>query len=386
LRGTSISRYESSAMSPLAQIEHAIVSELLSGEAQQQYAHGDIAKRELTPYVTALHQISSAYLSHESGSKLSSPIDSAITAAAYALYYTPINAAKLIHFVPLFASQPLASQPITSQPKPLRVLDLGCGPGTAGLALRAATSGDISLTCVEHSSSMRALATQLLSSCPTLTPLRALTMCASVRELSREPFDLVIAANVFAELDHDDADATLDTLAQLVAAHGSLVLLEPGQLQHTRRLMALRDRVTSMHQKLTPVFPCLRADPCPMLAQSQTDWCHGALEWKQPPLHRQLDQLLGFNKHRIKFSCFIFQDGATLGTGVRVLTPPEKSRAGVEALLCGRELYGIGRIPKQNRSEATRAFEKAKVFDRLICSPPFSGNAPAHVTVQRWQD
>jgi hypothetical protein len=118
-----------------------------------------------------------------------------------------------------------------------------------------------------------------------------------------------------------------------------------------------------------------------MLAQSATDWCHGTLEWEQPPLHRQLDQLLGFNKHRIKFSCFIFQDAAELGSGVRVLTPPEKGRSGVEALLCGQGIYGIGRIPKRLRSETTRAFEKAKVFDRLICSPPFCGDAPPGIVV-----
>lgn len=368
-------------MSPLARIEQALVSELLSSAAQQQYADGDIAKRELTPYITALQEISAAYVSHAAGSRLISPVNSQRTATAYALYYTPINAAKIIHFVQLLAARQ----------QPQRVLDLGCGPGTVGLALRASFSEPFELTCVEHSSHMRALATQLLSSCDTLTALRSLSMFSSLRDLTALPstqarFDLVIAANVFAELENQEAATTLDTLAQLVAADGSIVLLEPGQLAHTRRLMELRDTVTSNYPKLTPVFPCLRADPCPMLAQSQTDWCHGVLEWEQPRLHRQLDDLLGFNKHRIKFSCFIFSSGAELSSGVRVLTAPYKSRAGVEALLCGRGIdgqgiYGIGRIPKRIRSQANRAFEKAKVFDRLSCSPPFCGDAPEGVVV-----
>jgi ribosomal protein RSM22 (predicted rRNA methylase) len=345
-------------MTPLAKIEQLIVSELLSSQTQQQYASGDVAKRELAPYVKALQLISAAYLSHESGSKLTSPIDSQTAAAAYALYYTPINAAKLIHCLPL----------LHVNHRPLRVLDLGCGPGTAGLALRACLTMPIALTCVEHSSHMRTLARQLLSSCRNIPPLEGLTIHSSLREIratlaTDNYFDLVIAANVFAELEYNQAVETLDTLAQLVATDGTLVLLEPGQPHHTRRLMALRDRVTTNHQRLTPVFPCLRADPCPMLAQSSSDWCHGVLEWQQPPLHRQLDQLLGFNKHRIKFSCFIFRDGAPLGTGLRVLTPPEKSRGGVAALVCGKDTYGISRVPKRPRSEATRAFEKARVFD-----------------------
>lgn len=361
----------------LALIEQALVSELLSSAAQQQYALGDVTKLELTPYVRAIQEISAAYVSHTAGRRLSSPIKSLKDAAAYALYYTPINAAKLLHFMPLLATQN----------RPLRVLDLGCGPGTAGLALQAALRWPIALTCVESSGHMRSLATQLLSSCAVLAPLASLNMCASLYELASQPataaaFDLVIAANVLAELDHQEAVTTIDTLAQLVAVDGCLVLLEPGQPPHTRRLMELRDRITGKHRTLTPVFPCLRADPCPMLAQSATDWCHGALEWEQPRLHRQLDRLLGFNKHRIKFSCFIFRDGAKLNNGVRVLTPPHKDRAGVEALLCGQGIYGISRIPKRLRSEATRDFEKASVFERLICSPPFCGDAPADVVVR----
>lgn len=360
-------------MSPLIQIEHHLVASLLSPEARAQYACGDIAQKELLPYVEALREISSAYVSHLSGTRLASPIDSAAAAAAYALYYTPINAAKILHFAKLFRCRNA----------PLRVLDLGCGPGTAGLALLASLEQQLMLTCVERSEPMRALAKQLLASFPATKPLGGLVMQETLEGIAERSFDIVVAANVFAELDQATAASTLEILARAVGTSGYLVLLEPGQLLHTRRLMALRDTVTALYRNLTPIFPCLRADACPMLLSSQTDWCHGALEWQQPPLHRQLDELLGFNKHRIKFSCFIFQDGARLGTGVRVLTPPDKTRAGVEALICGEGVYGIGRIPKRLRSEKTRAFEKAGVYDRLQCDPPFVGVAPDEVAIEK---
>lgn len=360
-------------MSPLTQIEQHLVASLLSPEARAQYALGDIAKKELTPYVEALREISSAYVSHLSGTRLASPIDSSVTAAAYALYYTPINAAKILHFAGL----------LQCRNEPLRVLDLGCGPGTAGLALLASLEQQLALTCVERSGPMRTLATQLLTSFPARKPLGGLVMQETLAGLAERSFDIVIAANVFAELDQATAASTLDILARAVGTAGYLVLLEPGQLLHTRRLMALRDTVTAQYGSLTPIFPCLRADACPMLLSSETDWCHGALEWQQPPLHRKLDDLLGFNKHRIKFSCFIFQEGARLGTGIRVLTPPEKTRAGVEALICGDGVYGIGRIPKRLRSDKTRAFEKAGVYDRLQCYPPFVGVAPDEVAIEK---
>lgn len=367
-----------SVMSPLAQIEHHLVSTLLSPEAKAQYALGDIAKRELAPYVEALRDISLAYVSHKAGTRLTSPIDSPLGAAAYALYYTPINASKILHILQML-DVPREGE---SHKAPLRVLDFGCGPGTAGLALLASLNHHIALTCVERSVPMRTVGSTLLRSFPAETPLAELSMRETLEGIPDHAFDLVIATNVFAELEHQTAASTLDTLAQLVSTSGYLLLIEPGQPDHTRRLMALRDRITTHHTALTPMFPCLRADPCPMLLTSATDWCHGELEWWQPPLNRQLDHLLGFNKHRIKFACFIFQDSAPLGTGVRVLTAPRKTRAGVEALLCGDVVYGIGRIPKRLRSEHTRAFEKAQVYDRLLCQPQFIGDAPDEVLIE----
>lgn len=364
-------------MSPLVRIEQHLVASLLSPEAQAQYALGDIAKKQLSPYVEVLRDISAAYLSHTSGTRLISPIESSVAAAAYALYYTPINASKILQFTEILNPNSVC----VGRDRPLRVLDFGCGPGTAGLALLAFLKHPIALTCIERSTPMRALASTLLSSFPADTPLTELSMRETLDGIPEHSFDLVIAANVFAELAQKAAESTLDILTRLVSTSGYLMLLEPGQPHHTRRLMTLRDRVTAHHKHLTPIFPCLRADPCPMLLSSETDWCHGVLEWQQPPLHRQLDELLCFNKHRIKFSCFIFQDGAQLANGVRVLAQPVKTRAGVEALVCGKDVYGIARIPKRLRSDRTRAFEKARVFDSLVPSSVFTGDAPDDLTI-----
>jgi hypothetical protein len=84
---------------------------------------------------------------------------------------------------------------------------------------------------------------------------------------------------------------------------------------------------------------------------------------------------LEFNKHRIKFSGFIFKSGGALLEGIRVITPPRKTRAGIEALACSKDLYGIVRISKKDRSKPQdiKAFEKAKVFQRLECVPNLAG-------------
>ena len=116
-----------------------------------------------------------------------------------------------------------------------------------------------------------------------------------------------------------------------------------------------------------------------MLASSDIDWCHGTIEWSQPRLNAHLDDLLSFNKHRIKYSAFIFQRGGVTPSGIRVLTPPEKTRAGIDTLVCGEGAYGIVRIRKGARSERNRALEKASVFDRLLVSESPNAEVDDHV-------
>lgn len=346
-------------MSQVAQLESYIARSILPEAAFAQYQLGDVGHRELQPYVGELRRISEAYVTHDSGSRLASPIRDVRAAEAYALYYTPINAAKILHLSPLLRFE--ASE--------LSILDLGCGPGTAELALLSSLQKRLRITCVESSTPMRELAERLLGGWDINGNLSDLTTRVSLDTVD-QTYDLVIAANVLAELSRDESLETLRSLARSVSPSGYLLLLEPGQQLHTRRLMELRDLVIATHPELVPLFPCHRADSCPMLTRSATDWCHDTLEWEQPPLNAQLDQLLAFNKHRIKYAAFIFQRGGTLRPGLRVLTPPRKTRLGTEALVCGESFYGVTRIRKASRSEHNRPFEKARVFENLTVSEP----------------
>lgn len=360
-------------MHPIDALEAEIVRLLLPERVQAQYAQGDVAHKELAAYVTSIREISNRYVSHDVGKKLASPIVSSNDADAYALYYTPINAAKVLHLLPHVQ---LPSETIS-------VLDIGCGPGTASLALLAGLPNAIALTCVESSPPMRTTAHKLLSGVRLAGSLASLSIAESLPTASGAKFDLIIAANVLAEIPEDAAYQMLSRVGELLSPRGALLLLEPGQQLHTRRLMQMRDHLLSTYTDLAPLFPCLRSDACPMLQASPTDWCHGTFEWHQPRLHAQLDKLLGFNKHRIKYSGFVFQRGGTLAEGVRVLTPPQRTPAGVEGLVCGAGLYGTIRVAKRNRGQNTRAFEKADVFDRLLISDEKVGELPSDAVVTK---
>jgi phospholipid N-methyltransferase len=379
-------------MHPLDQIELHIVNHLLSKEAKAQYAAGKVAKRELEPFVEALRRISEHYVHHTVGTRLPSPISSPTDARAYALYYSAINAAKILHLLPKIprlapygandAAQSRTEPNSISTPHQISVLDLGCGPGTAGLALLSSVEQSVNLTCVESSTPMRSLAEALLTSFSSVGRLASFSTVASIHTLKAGAFDVIIAANVLAEMEEDEARSIIEQLTERLTPRGALLLLEPGQQLHTRRLMRLRNHILSIDTEMIPLFPCLRADACPMLTASETDWCHGSLDFKQPKLNAQLDELLGFNKHRIKYSSFIFQRGGVLLDGVRVLTEPEKTRAGVEALVCSKDTYGLVRVAKRERGVETRAFEKASVFDRLLFSVPCVGETPPGISIR----
>jgi ribosomal protein RSM22 (predicted rRNA methylase) len=360
-------------MSQIQRLEDFLAAMLLSPEGAAQHQAGEVSKQELAQFLGEVSAISASYVSHEVGHKLASPIKSLRSAEAYALYYAVINAAKVLHLLPALS---FARDEIS-------VLDVGSGPGTAGLALLTALDTSIRLTCVEHSGYMRQVAERLLSGYRGAGKLANLSLVPAIAPNNKDTYDLVIAANVVAELDTAEGERTVRSLAEKTAPGGYLVIIEPGQQLHTRRLMHLRNTLLESTTDLAPLFPCLRRDRCPMLAYSDTDWCHGTIEWRQPRLNAHLDDLLSFNKHRIKYSAFIFQRDGVTPSGIRVLTPPQKTRVGIETLVCGEKIYGVVRIRKGCRSEKNRALEKASVFDRLTVSEPLTQDLGSEVSITK---
>jgi ribosomal protein RSM22 (predicted rRNA methylase) len=342
-------------MSALHIIEQHLAQTLLSAKGWAQYQQGDVSKAELQPFVEAIRQLSALYTGHFVGKQLRSIAASELSATAYALYYLPINAAKIIHLSPLLE---------LTRPE-LNVLDFGSGPGTAALSLLASSAASFNFTCIDHSAGMRSIAQKVIAAWPAAERQVQVSCHAQLSVTQGQQYDIVCAANSLAELHEDECSKVLSSLLSVLAPGGTLLLLEPGQQTHTRRLMGIRDRLLQSDSNLSVLFPCTRHDACPMLRASAHDWCHGTLEWRQPPLNAQLDAELGFNKHRIKYSAFVFQRNGKQLPGYRVIIPPQKTTRGVEATLCGENFYGPVRIRKGERTPNNRPLEKASVFDRL---------------------
>jgi ribosomal protein RSM22 (predicted rRNA methylase) len=260
-------------------------------------------------------------------------LDDPACAAAYLHYFMPVNLSK-IHA--LLEELP-AETPYPGQSAGLRVLDLGCGPGTGALAAldwlhhrNPEGVHRLSVTAVDSSRAALQQATDVWSTyCreagvigATMTPYAGNIERLSVeswgdRLRAEGPFDLIIAANCLNELFTAAADpiasrATLIAdLLDLLAPDGTVMVLEPALRETSRALHEVRDRLVQ-DKRCTVYSPCLHEQHCPALIDPD-DWCHEERPW-QPPAHvRQIDEEVGFIKDALKFSYVLLRkDGRTI--------------------------------------------------------------------------
>lgn len=341
-------------------LDTTLVRALLSADAQRQFSQGNIADRELAPYVKVIQELSKGY-TEDAPPHIRTPEQ----ATAYALYYLPLNFIKVCHL--------LRQIPGPLPPK-LSVLDFGCGPGTASLAALSLLPCEISLTAVDRSDSMRSLGRTLCqalvsSAGSPSSPIKgALTSAHFLPSHPSSPplFDLILAANVLNELSDTEAIRTAQSLLARLSPHGYLILLEPALKASTHLVMRVRDALLNKSPTLVPLFPCTRRDPCPMLRTRPHDWCHGSLEGMGRDFHssqlvQHLDRLSGFNKHRIKYSGFVFQQNGRLTEGIRVLRDATVRGKLVQLEVCGTNSFEAIEVKKSS----IKRLHKVRQFDLL---------------------
>ncbi len=294
---------------------------------------------------------------------------------AYLLYFFPVNYAKVAGLLREMPALPA---------RPLRILDVGSGPGTAALAVldhltRLGLAGHHGSEVIAADRSRQALqeAETLWASMakePRDKPACAFrTVCvdaerADARAPWKEgPFELIILANSLNEIFCSAADPVaarakfLETLLKALASDGTLMLIEPALRETTRALHHVRDRLVA--GRLATVYsPCLHERPCPALAR-EDDWCHEERPWTPPAVVRDIDRAAGFIKDALKFSYLLLRrDGLTIeerGPQVyRVVSEVMVMKGDRRAWLCnetGRPL--VGRLEKA-RSDANAAFDR----------------------------
>jgi SAM-dependent methyltransferase len=238
----------------------------------------------------------------------------------------------------------------------LRVLDLGCGPGTSLLGAleffsRRKNPPKLELVGLDQVSGNLEIAREVVaaSSGAHLLASPVATIRSSIENALPHltgTFDLVIFSNVLNELFPRDAqrigkciNLVQEFLARLLAPDGTCIVIEPALRETSREMLMLRDGL--LDQGLTVFAPCLYRGPCPALVNPK-DWCHEDIPWDPPASILELDRLTGLRKDSLKFSYLLLRkDRSTLSdiSGeqcFRVVSEPLVSKGKVEYFICGQ--------------------------------------------------
>jgi SAM-dependent methyltransferase len=253
---------------------------------------------------------------------------------AYVHYYLPVNAEKVARVLrELDVYAPTRKKP--------RVLDFGCGPGTAAIAtLLQRPVADLCLVDVvdEALDDARFFCRELGVEPRTL------------HEVPDEKFDLILAANVFSE--------QTAPLEEHLTDKGHLIVIEPALRESTRRLMAWRDQAVARGFRIAA--PCIGTVKCPMLEREDL-WCHQDVPWPRPASVAEIDRRVGLTKETLKYSyAVITPKGRTLADlsgDVRIVSNLHKEKGKAWAWTCGRQgPLCRAEVLSRHRSEATAAF------------------------------
>ena len=346
-------------------LERAVIAEVLGETVAARAAEGFLPKHLLAPYAGHIAQMSARFTDKEQA-PFTRYLDNPIAHGAYAIYYSFFTAAKVAALITQTLSRGILTTDI------FRITELGCGPGGGLMGAALALPSRISaFTGVDYSPEAVSLATRILGATGVpFTPLVA-DLQDTLPDLAA-PQDIVIIANTLNELWRGEdnaiekrADFITKAGTQYLAPRGIIIIIEPALADTSRALSAVRERLLAnggwcIH------YPCTHHQPCPALSSSD-EWCHDTISWEAPPIVWQLDEIVGFNKHRLKFSALVLSrtSPCDLAGCWYVFNEPRTSKGMVELTACGASGLVRMMLSRRHYSVRNRAFKKLRKGDHF---------------------
>lgn len=307
--------------------------------------------------------------------------------AAHALFFAPADAAKIL--IPLAELHGRGLVPAG----PLRVLDVGAGPGAMTLGAldflhRSGHRGAVSVHAVDRDRDALRIFRQAVSELGArLHAEVAVTIEQVDLAAQRVPpagADLILVGNVLNELEPGRRRALLTELLGVLDPGGALIIIEPALRETARALHELRDFAVT--EAGAHVFaPCVRqAAPCPAL-EDEHDWCHEDRPVQLPERTAKLAATTGLRSHGLKFAYLVLRRaGDPLvpepARAARVVSHPRRSKGKRECFACSEGGREVVRLLKRNRSAANRDFERVRRGDVLIAGGAAGGPPAGELT------
>lgn len=340
----------------LKSIEQAAASSIRFGHDHTALAVADLSRL----FTKDRSSLKSDYLEHPAH------------ADAYLRYFLPVSLSK----IQVLLDELPQDWPGQGGDHPIRVLDVGSGPGAGALAVLDWLSQnhpgrvkDLSAVAVDGSVSALKQAGRIwetysresgVISGPLITHEGNLERTPNGPWFShieqQAPYDLIILANCLNELfcrAADPVESRVELVIQLLsglATTGTLMIVEPALRDTSRALHQLRDRLIEARH-CTVYSPCLHESPCPALV-NPFDWCHEERPWEPPPDIQKIDESVGFIKDALKFSYLLLRkDGRTVverrSDVYRVVSELRLMKGEKRAWLCNES--GRSEIGRQDR-------------------------------------
>lgn len=282
---------------------------------------------------------------------------------AYLLYYWPVSYLQ----VSLALSERM--DVLSSLPDGIRILDLGCGPGAASMALCDLLPGrKKQVTLADASGKAMKIAAKMLNTGDVTVTERIVDFEHDLPDPSWGAFDVVIANHLLNELWVGKANALqsrvdfLERWTASLASDGLLFIAEPALLKTSREELAVRDELTG--RGFSVLSPCMGDGPCPAFAAGDGHTCHGEIGWK--PIEPIASLAMGshLDRESVKMAYFFFRKGKIQRKSVpdgmlraRVVSDGMLNKGGrLRYLLCD----GARRFPFSARKDDPRA--KAQGF------------------------
>ena len=283
---------------------------------------------------------------------------------AYDTYMLSVQSPKLSPILALL--EPLFSP----KGRPLRVLDIGCGTGTASIAtsLWFQDRGlSAELTYIDHSKAALQQTQRHLDVLHSGKHTMRYTQGKQLHETigADGPYDLIVMMNIVNELPSTLNLELEKSLQQALDKDGFLIVVEPSTKASSRRTIDFRNHLTS--QRWSVLYPCPRSLVCPMSA-NESDWCHDTWRYSRPDFVQRVDHTLGLRREVLKATWFVLTSPqaspnspqAPLVIGERI---EEKGRS-VLHICTGDELMEL-ELQKKDCTDTNKAFRQAARYHRV---------------------
>lgn len=231
--------------------------------------------------------------------------------SAYGLFFLPQSFVRTTYVLRFLTEARQWKAPSS----PLRILDLGSGPGSCGVAcahyFKQLGVPELELNAIDHSATALA-AFEPFAEAVLGSKYSVKTRIGDAHRADtwpEGPFDIIIAGFVLNEMKSLGQPALIqwvESMKDRLTPDGLILILEPALKVTSQRLQKLSDEIAA-HEIVSRIGPELDAHPCPQLAEG-VHWSHEVRHWQIPSTTEFINRKLHRDLRDVRFTFAAFSN------------------------------------------------------------------------------